>query len=94
MIQVMKVLSLVNKKKHLQTAAKTAHFKMGLLLFLGGVCSHSLTKESQDNHFNPISAIWKLETDWLIYILDEKKKDRLDFNLENIPAQGSQDWWR
>lgn len=58
----MKVLALANKKKHLQTAAKTAHFKMGLVLFLGGVCSHSLTKESQNNRFKLNQC--NLETDW------------------------------
>lgn len=61
MILVMKVLVLVNKRRHLQTAANTAHLKMGSVLFLGGVCFCPLTTEKA----RTISLVYmcKSETD-------------------------------
>lgn len=52
-IRVMKVQVLVNKKKHLQTVANIAHFKMGSALFVRRYLLLSFDyRESQDNQFS------------------------------------------
>lgn len=52
-IQVMKVQVLVNKEKHLQTAANIGHFKIDSALFVRRCLLLSFDyRESQDNQFS------------------------------------------